>query len=113
MTTGLTLTPETKNGKHILRCAGRIDAASAMVLEKNMSEGLKEKEKWILLDFAQLNYLSSAGMRVLLSMTKKWKAKEGGVVIFNIKPEILEIIKMAGFERILTIAPTEKEALSL
>jgi anti-sigma B factor antagonist/stage II sporulation protein AA (anti-sigma F factor antagonist) len=112
MTVGLEIVVEIKDGKHVLRCSGRIDAASATVLEKKMNDLLKENDKWILLDFTNVHYLSSAGMRVLLSMTKKLKAKDGGLLIFHVNAEIMEIIKMAGFERILHIFPTEKDALA-
>ena len=108
----LTMKHEMKEEKHLIRCHGRVDAASATLLEKKMNELVKEHEKWLFLDFHDVNYLSSAGMRVLLSMTKKLKARDGGLLIFHVKPDIMEIIKMAGFERILRIFSTEKDAFS-
>ena len=112
MTVGLTMKHEMKENKHLLRCHGRIDAASATILEKKMNELIKENEKWLYLDFHDVHYLSSAGMRVLLALTKKLKGREGGLLIFHVNPDIMEIIKMAGFERILRIFSTEKDAFS-
>ena len=65
----------------------------------------------LLLDFTDVDYLSSAGMRLLLSATKKLKAREGVLLLSGVGEEVMEIIKMAGFEKILAIFSSEKEAL--
>ena len=65
----------------------------------------------LLLDFTRVDYLSSAGMRVLLSATKKLKMKRGALILFSVPEESLEVLKMAGFDKILHVCPSEKEAL--
>jgi anti-sigma B factor antagonist/stage II sporulation protein AA (anti-sigma F factor antagonist) len=65
----------------------------------------------IYLDFLRIEYLSSAGMRLLLSIAKKLKTKKGSLVLFSIGEEVMEIIKLAGFEKILLIFETEQDAL--
>ena len=64
-----------------------------------------------MLDFTRIDYLSSAGLRILLSATKKLKEKKGTLILFSLQEEVLEIIKMAGFDKILHICLNEKEAL--
>lgn len=111
MGVGLQIQEEEREGKKILRIAGKIDASSAPILEKQINSLLESDLKKLLLDFTRVEYLSSAGMRLLLSATKKLKAREGRVVICGMNREVMEIIKMAGFERILHIYPSEQKAL--
>lgn len=93
-----------------MRIEGRVDAAAAPILEKKM-ESLIEKAHLVLMDFSKVDYLSSSGMRIMLSASKKLKAHGGKLVFFGINHEVMEIIKVAGFERILLIYPNEAIAL--
>jgi anti-anti-sigma factor len=111
MTFGIATSVEEREGVTIIRLKGRLDATSTPVLEGKIKPFL-EKSKMILIDFAEVDYLSSAGMRLLLSATKKIKAKNGKLVFCAIDEDVMEIMKMAGFDRILTIYATEKEALA-
>jgi anti-sigma B factor antagonist/stage II sporulation protein AA (anti-sigma F factor antagonist) len=112
MVVGLNVQEQEVNGIKILRLEGRIDAVSSAVLEKKLEENITHQRICVALDFTKVDYLSSAGMRLLLSMTKKFKQKEGMLGIFAIHDNVMEIIKMAGFERILFIYPLEKEAIA-
>ena len=102
---------ETVENKIILRISGRIDAVTAPALEKKINTLIDENHLFLLVDFAKIDYLSSAGLRLLLSETKKLKAKKGFFVLFSINEDIAEIIKIAGFERVLNICRIEKDAL--
>ncbi|MCH9630335.1 MAG: putative anti-sigma factor antagonist BtrV [Chlamydiia bacterium] len=96
----------------ILRLEGRIDAVSSGILDKSLTEVINKQHDKIALDFTKVDYLSSAGMRLLLSVTKKMKASDGMLCIFSVHDDVMEIIRMAGFERILTLYPLEKDALN-
>jgi len=102
---------ETIENKVIVRLTGRIDAVTVPALEKKLNTLIDENHIFLLLDFSKIDYLSSAGLRLLLSKTKKLKAKNGFFVLFSINEDILEIIKIAGFERVLNICSIEKDAL--
>lgn len=95
----------------ILRLFGRIDAATSSILEKKLQLLFEEKHYDLLLDFSDVDYLSSAGLRLLLSATKKLHSLKGDLVLFSLAAEVEEIVKMAGFDRILHIFASEKEAL--
>ena len=101
---------ETVDQKIILRLEGRLDASSAPILDRKLSSLIGENHLYLLLDFTHVNYLSSAGMRSLLSATKQLKIKGGALLIFSLDDEVEEIIKMAGLDRILHIFSSEKEA---
>lgn len=100
------------NGVKVIRLEGRIDAVSSAVLEKKLQECLSQQRFRVVLDFIKVDYLSSAGMRLLLSMTKKFKSHDGHLALCAIHDNVMEIIRMAGFERILSIYPLEKEAIT-
>ena len=102
---------ETVENKVILRLSGRIDAVTAPALEHKINTLIDENHLFLIVDFSKIDYLSSAGLRLLLSETKKLKAKKGFFVLFSINEDIAEIIKIAGFERVLNICSIEKDAL--
>ena len=108
---GLEVTLEEVDRKMVLRLDGRIDTASSSILEKKIDGLIEDNHHQILLDFANVDYLSSAGMRLLLSTTKKLKAKGGILVIFSIDEEVKKVIQMAGFEGILQLCKNESEAI--
>lgn len=107
---GVNISVEEEAGFHVVTLEGRMDASTTPVVEKKLASLLAASSK-VLIDFSKVSYLSSAGMRFLLSSTKKMSAKEGQIAFFGMSDEVIEIIKMAGFERILKIFSTKKEAL--
>ena len=111
MGVGLRIELEEIEHRVILRIDGRLDAASAPLLERKMMSLIDEDHYHLILDFSRVDYLSSAGMRVLLSTSKKLKSKKGNLILFSLAEDVAEIIKMAGFDKILHICSSEKEAL--
>ena len=90
------------NGTELtLAITGRLDTSTAPELEKELKETLEGVEK-LVLDFAALDYLSSAGLRVLLGAQKVMN-KQGEMVIRNVNDTINEIFDVTGFIDILTI----------
>ncbi len=110
MSVGINIVIEEASRGILIRVEGRMDATNTPKLEAKMQELLSAGKTHILLDFAKVDYLSSAGMRLLLSITKKL-TDTGALHLCSINEEVMEIIKMAGFERILCIYRTEQEAL--
>jgi anti-anti-sigma factor len=108
---GLDVALEKMDDKIILRLDGRIDTVTSSILEKKINSLVEDSHKLLVLDFNSVDYLSSAGMRLLLSVTKKLKNSGGSLVTFAINDDVMEIIKMAGFDKILNICSIEEEAL--
>lgn len=93
---------KTKNGNELtLAVEGRLDTTTAPQLEAELKQELGGVEN-LKLDFAKLDYLSSAGLRVLLSAQKVMN-KQGEMVIRNVNETIAEIFEITGFSDILTI----------
>lgn len=80
---------------------GRLDTATSPQLEGEIKDDLGEIEK-LVIDFFELEYISSAGLRVILSTQKKMNV-QGKMVIKNVNEEIMEVFEMTGFSDILTI----------
>ena len=91
-----------KNGELTIALAGRLDTMTAPELEAELGEALEGAEK-VAFDLADLEYMSSAGLRILLSTQKKMMAKGGSVVVRNANETITEIFEVTGFSDILTI----------
>ncbi len=102
---------EEVEGKYIVRLHGRVDTITAPGIEEKLHLLYKKEAAHVLVDFSAVDYLSSAGLRLLLSTSKKAKSSQGSFVIFSVDEDVLEIIKMAGFERVIAICKNETEAL--
>ena len=91
-----------QNGTHLdLALEGRLDTTTAPQLEAELKQSVNGVTE-LALDFSQLEYLSSAGLRVLLSAQKVMN-KQGSMVIKNVNETINEIFEVTGFADILTI----------
>ena len=89
-----------------------MDATTSIQLENILNNTISEGSVKLYLDFSGIEYLSSAGMRVLLSMTKRLKSMAGCLKLYSIHDDVMEIIRLAGFETILEIYEDESAALS-
>ncbi len=101
---------EEKGDVVVIRVDGRLDAASSPQLEKRISSIIDSGHFKLILNLGGVDYLSSAGMRLILSVSKKLKNLEGKVVACQLNDEVMEVIKMAGFDRVLEIYPSEEES---
>ncbi|MCI6552602.1 MAG: STAS domain-containing protein [Lachnospiraceae bacterium] len=90
-----------KGKELILNLAGRLDATTAPALESELKAYIDELEM-LTIDFKGLEYVSSAGLRVLL-FAQKVMNKQGKMVIRNVNETINEIFEVTGFIDILTI----------
>ena len=84
-----------------LKVSGRLDTTTAPELEAAVSEAVGSCDQ-LVLDFAGLEYISSAGLRVILKAQKAMAAK-GGMTLKNVNETIMEIFEITGFSDILTI----------
>lgn len=84
-----------------IKLVGRLDTITAPALEKTISEDIADVQN-LVLDLKSLEYISSAGLRVLLSAQKKFQ-KLGYMKVTNVGEEIMSVFEMTGFADILTI----------
>ena len=81
--------------------SGRIDSNTYQELQKTVNEVDYSKGS-LIIDFKDVEYISSAGLRVLLS-AQKVMSKKGGMKLINVSEDIMEIFEVTGFSDILTI----------
>lgn len=107
----LSIKEEAKGDVLVIRIGGRLDAISSPPAERKVFDYINNGQYKLLLDLSGTEYLSSAGMRMLLSITKKLKTLSGKLVLFAITSNVMDILKMSGFDHVLEIANTEEEGL--
>jgi anti-anti-sigma factor len=90
---------------------GRVDASNAATLEQRLLALIDAGERRLVLDAAQLDYMSSAGLRVLLVAAKRLAAN-GRLAIAALSDPIREVFDIAGFSSILTVYRTADEAVA-
>ena len=84
-----------------IELVGRLDTITAPALDKAISSDIEGAKK-LVIDFKSLEYISSAGLRVLLGAKKKMQ-KVGTMKLVNVCEEVMEVFEMTGFSDILTI----------
>ncbi|MBP3470342.1 MAG: STAS domain-containing protein [Lachnospiraceae bacterium] len=92
----------TKETEMTVLLDGRLDTTTAPELEQKLAQGL-DSVAAITLDFTKLRYISSAGLRVLLSLQKKMNAAGGSMVVKNPNELIMDVFDATGFVDVLTI----------
>jgi anti-sigma B factor antagonist len=90
------------NGTCVFELTGRLDAITAPQIEGDLLPTIIE-HKNVTLDFAKVVYISSAGLRILLTAHKQALASGGRLVLKNISPDVREVFEMTGFTDVLNI----------
>lgn len=85
----------------IVEVSGRLDTITAPSLDKTINEDI-DGTKYLVLDFANLEYISSAGLRVLLAAQKKMQ-RIGSMKVKNVCTSVMEVFEITGFADILEI----------
>ena len=97
----LTINKTVENGKAVLKPEGRIDTVTAPEMDKVVKELLPELTD-LTFDFEKLSYISSAGLRILLT-SQKVMNKQGSMKLIHVNDTVRDILDVAGFLNILTI----------
>jgi len=101
---GITMNIEVINGENntTLELTGRLESSTAPILQEKLMAQI-ETGMDICLDFKELQYVSSAGLRILLMGEKAAKSKDITMKIINVSADIMEVFEMTGFSNILKI----------
>ncbi len=91
----------------------RIDSDTAGILEKTLNNLVATGSKTIICDFSATTYISSAGLRVFLSITKKLAQSQGRIVLCSLRPNVHEVFRIAGFNQIIQIYSTREAAIKI
>lgn len=106
------ITTEKVDTTFVVIPAGRLDSNNASVFEKTLADFVRNGETRVVIDLSQIEYISSAGLRVVLMLVKQLKSANGSLVLCGMKPSIREVFDISGFSKILQIRGTRAEALA-
>ncbi len=103
---------ESQSGINIYRLNGRLDSNTSQGFEKKIFQAIDNGSKSMIIDFKNLDYISSAGLRVILKATKALKREEGTILLCDMQDYVKEVFEIAGFDSFLSIVGTMDDALS-
>lgn len=99
-------------GVKCLHLKGRIDSMSALEIQRQFNDLILSGERRMVVDFEEVNYISSAGLRVFLAAQKQLTKAGGEVVLYRMSPDVRRVFQMSGFEKLFRIASNEEEIRS-
>lgn len=95
----------------VLRPQGRLDSSGAPGFEQRVRERLAEGQRRLVIDLGALDYVSSAGLRILLVAARSLKAEGGALVLCCANDTVMNILRVSAFNRIFTILPTVAQSV--
>lgn len=107
------LQTRSENNAVVVTISGRLDAVTAPDYEKSIRELIDGGNICIVVDFDQLDYISSAGLRGLLLMAKLLNAKGGRACLANVKGNVRSVFDMCGFNTVFKMENSVAEALAV
>jgi anti-sigma B factor antagonist len=102
---------ENQSGINIFKLNGRLDSNTSQGFEKKIFQAIDDGSKSMIIDFGELEYISSAGLRVILKATKALKREEGKMMLCDMQDYVKEVFEIAGFDSFLPIVGTMDDAL--
>ncbi len=102
---------EKTNDVTVFALSGRLDSNTSPDFEVTIMDTISGGEKKVVVDFSALDYISSAGMRVILKATKELKKQGGGIILCSMKDYVKEVFEIAGFDSFITIVGNRDDAL--
>ena len=100
-----------EHGISIFKLNGRLDSNTSQGLEKKIFDSISSGSKNMIIEFKDLDYISSAGLRVILKATKALKREDGKIMLCDMQDYVKEVFEIAGFDSILPIVPTMADAV--
>ncbi len=94
----------------VVRPQGRLDSATSPTFEKSLIGTIDGGARRLVLDFSELQYISSAGLRIVLLAAKRMKSSGGRLALCSLSRQISEVFEISGFSSILDIYPSYDEA---
>lgn len=98
-------------GVSVLNFQGKLDTTTTPDAESQVNAIIDGGATKLLVNFSELDYISSTGLRLLLASAKKLKASGGSIRVCGCNPTVKEVFEISGFVTILGVFDSEKEAL--
>lgn len=108
----MTITFEANEAPVVASLQGRLDSTNSAAVEAQLLERADGGASGLVLDFSRLDYISSAGLRVVLVVAKRLKATGGDFILAGLQPHIRDVFEISGFLGILDVVASRDEALA-
>ncbi|MDH3327659.1 MAG: STAS domain-containing protein [Desulfobulbaceae bacterium] len=100
-----------EGGILILKLKGRLDTNASMDFEQQVEASINASSKNMIIDFSDLEYICSSGLRVILQAAKKLKSLQRELVLCSMEDYIQEVFEISGFDSFLKIFASKNEAV--
>ena len=100
-----------RNDVLVLALKGRLDAVSAPSVRNRLQERIDQGERRFAVDAAELTYISSSGLRLLLQVTKQLEERSGRLVLCALQEPVKRVLEIAGFISLFSIFSSAEEAI--
>ena len=101
-----------QQGVTVVTVAGKLDSITSPQAQQALDAILATGGRKVVLDFTALDYISSAGLRVLLGAAKRLQGAGSALRLFGLNDSVREVFQISGFSTILSVYPTEADALA-
>jgi anti-anti-sigma factor len=95
----------------VVRLEGNLDTNTSSEAQDSLNKLIDEGASKILVNFDKVDFVSSSGLRILLATAKRLSGTGGNLRISNLNETVTEVFEISGFSTILSVFPTEDEAL--
>lgn len=107
----MSIQQQTINDILVLKPTGRLDSANSLEFERILIDIIDTGQSKLIFDLTELDYISSAGLRVILLAGKKMRASKGYLALSGLRTNVSEVFQMSGFHTIFNIYPDLQEAM--
>ena len=102
---------ENQGGINIYKLNGHLDSNTSLGFENKIIQAIDGGSKSMIIDFKNLDYISSAGLRVILKATKALKREDGKIMLCDMQDYVKEVFEISGFDSLLPIVGSMGDAL--
>lgn len=106
------LDQQLRDGTAVIRVTGQLDSATSPELERVVLECVDGDCQRLVFDLADMDYVSSAGLRVILLAGKKLRTRHGELVLAGLRDAVRDVFEMSGFLTLFVVAGNVEEALA-
>ncbi len=105
------ITLEKQDAISVFKLNGRLDSNTSQGFEEKIFNAITDGSKQMVIDFKDIDYISSAGLRVILKATKALNREKGKIMLCSMQDYVKEVFEIAGFDAFLPIVEDQEEAL--
>lgn len=103
---------ERRNGVLLATPHGSLNTPSAAGLQKSMLEAIREGDRAAVIDLSQSPYVSSSGLRALLTLSREFQGRDGGLAVCALTDVARDVFRISGFNKIIPVYKSRDDALA-